>query len=215
MNFSHRIRPPESVGGDARTGVSPADDFFSHQWVNPAEGDASIGVVSPEWLTNRTDDEIIRRHPMFGMLPTLMAFAMAAPIESKRKEHKVIAAPALQLPSILRSSQAAVDDHTLQTNSKTQKDKPIKILKFNLQENIKTIDAEGVLRKRPGATRSTGIVPLIDEHSRFKSLKSLAAARRRAFCALMWTTMVAGKAWNGVNMKGLVIPQSSGVKTLL
>ena len=82
------------------------------------------------------------------MLPTLMAFAMAAPIESKRKERMVIATPALQLPSILRSSQAVVIDHTLQTNSKTQKDKPINILKFNLEENIKTFAAEGVLRKK-------------------------------------------------------------------
>ena len=129
-------------------GVSPAGDFISHQWVSSGEGDASSGVTSPEGLTEQVNDEINRRHPMFGVLPTLMAFAMAAPTESKRKKHMISAAPALQLPSILRSPRAAVDDHTLQTNSEIQKDKPIKILKFNLEENINTFAAERGLEKK-------------------------------------------------------------------
>ena len=43
---------------------------------------------------------------------------------------------------------------------------------------------KGTLRERPGATRSTGAVPQLGDESRFESLKSLAAARRRALdCA--------------------------------
>ena len=107
--------------------------------MSSGQGDASIGVILPEGLTGQLNDESNKRHPIFGVLPTLMAFAMASPTESKRKKHAICAAPAIQLPSILRPSRAAVDDHTLQDNSETQKDKQIKILNFNLKENIKNL----------------------------------------------------------------------------
>ena len=85
---------------------------------------------------------------MFGVLPTLMAFAMAAPLESKRKKYPAHATPALQLPSILRPTRATIDDHALQNNSETQKDKQTTILKNDLKENINTFTAEGGLEKK-------------------------------------------------------------------
>ena len=116
--------------------------------MSSGKGDTSIGVTLPEGRTGQLDDDSNKRHPMFGVLPTLMAFAMAAPIESKRKKHAIGVAPAIQLPSILRPSRAAVDDRTLQDNSETKKDKQTHILNFDLKENIKTFTAEGILRNK-------------------------------------------------------------------
>ena len=104
-------------GGDARTGVSPIADFASHQWVPQGKENASTGVPSTEGLGWGSDDEPRRRRPLCGALPTLMAFAMAAPAGSIPGRRLRRTSPAVQLPSIMCPPGTARSDQTLQEHS--------------------------------------------------------------------------------------------------
>ena len=112
-------------GRDARMGVPPLLTLPLINGLPPGRGDACIGVPSTEGMDWDVADESRRRHSLYGALPVLMAFAMAAPTESVPGGRIRRTSPAVQLPSNMRSTSAMGGDSTSHGNSTNDKDKSI------------------------------------------------------------------------------------------